>query len=133
MATMKVEILSPDRPICECTASGVMVPGSLGYLTILPDHAALVAELDIGEIRVDGDKQGQRFFVSGGYLEVVDNKLTILADVVESSSEIDRARARKAKDRATERLEKKVIGLDSMRAQAALKRAESRIMIAGSS
>jgi F-type H+-transporting ATPase subunit epsilon len=130
MSELEIEILAPDRPIAEVSAVGVTVPGTLGYLTILPGHTPLVSELDTGELLVQKADESLRYFISGGYVEVANDKLKVLADVVEIPDGIDPGRAEKSRNRALERLEEKAHGLDAMRAQAALKRADSRLNMA---
>ena len=130
MANLKVEILAPDRPVAQVDAIGVTLPGTLGYMTILPDHATMVSELDAGELLVEKSSGELRYFIAGGYVDISDNNLKVLADVIEMSENIDVERAKKAQKRALDRLGLKSSDIDTPRAQRALKRAEGRINLA---
>lgn len=130
MASLNVKLLSPDKTMAEVDAQGVTVPGVLGYMTVLPAHASMVSELDVGKVTIDYGSKSEEYFVAGGYVEVNDDKLIVLADVVETPEAIDIKRAEEAKSRAEKRLGDSDPQVDSSRAQKALKRAEYRITIA---
>lgn len=123
MAELQVSVLSPSRIVAKSTTDYLQVPSVNGYLGIMPGHTAYVTEIGVGELKLGS---GEAFFVSGGYLDVHDDKVTVMVDVAERPSEIDRARAESAQKRALDRLEKKV-EVDIIRAQAALLRAKVRI------
>ena len=130
---LKVNILAPGKTVATVRAKHVQLPGSLGYMGILPGHASLVAELGIGEVKVEGDQLNtpdkvMYFFIAGGYVEVYEDEVTILADVVEKPEEMDIERAKKAQERAHKRLSKEndTENLDIERARLALLRALAR-------
>jgi F-type H+-transporting ATPase subunit epsilon len=126
-----VKIVSPSAKVAETRAKSLIIPGSQGFMTILPDHADMVAELGIGQITLTSENQRpSEFFLSGGFVEVEGNEVTVLADVVEKSSLIDLERAKTSRERALERLNKANGSIDTDRANLSLKRAEVRIMIA---
>ncbi len=129
MAELQVNILTPAKVVLRTTATQVQIPGSLGYMGILPGHTKMVAELGIGDLTVDSNPK-QSFFIAGGFVDVAEDKVTVLVDVAEKPGDIDRDRAEKAKQRAMDRLSQKA-GVDVMRAQASLLRAEARLSIAG--
>jgi F-type H+-transporting ATPase subunit epsilon len=110
------------------------VPGELGYLGVLPGHTAFLTTLGEGELMV---RQGaeQRFFaVFWGYMEVNDDKVTILAEIAESGDKIDRSRAESARDRAEDRLRRtQESDIDFERARAALMRSMIRLQVASKS
>tara|TARA_B100001750_G_scaffold53033_1_gene40242 strand:- start:797 stop:1054 length:258 start_codon:yes stop_codon:yes gene_type:complete len=80
MATMKLEIITPESVIYTGDVESVIAPGSEGELGILPHHASLMTALQSGEIKVTANGQANSYSVSGGFLEVKDNQVTILAD-----------------------------------------------------
>ena len=107
----------------------IVAPGVEGELGILPHHTPLMTTLQPGELRV---KQGGEEFslaVTGGFLEVRPDRVTILADAAERAEEIDIARAEEAKRRAEERLGRPATEEDSVRAEAALRRSLVRIKV----
>ena len=127
----KLSIVSPERILYEQEVSGVVVPGSEGYLGILSHHAPLITALKPGKITItEGDEKQRTAAVSGGFVEVSDNIATILAQSVEFIEEIDLERAKTAYDRAKERLSLKSSEVDVDRATAALRRAMNRMRIA---
>ncbi len=133
MSELSVSILSPAKVVSKTKARQVQAPGALGSLGILPGHTALVSELMQGELIVDSAEGQDRtvYFISGGYLDVAQDDVTVLVDTIEKASEIDAARAEKAKQRALERLEKRGDDVDQARAQASLARAQERLSIVG--
>jgi F-type H+-transporting ATPase subunit epsilon len=131
MAAFLLSILTPDRVVLEQRVVSVIAPGSMGYLGILANHAPLMTDLVPGKLTLrDEAGREQLFAISGGFLEVSENRATILADAVERREEIDLERARRARDRALERLRDTSGRWDVERARAALMRALNRIRIA---
>ena len=125
---MNVELVSPAKSLAKVKASKLLVPGRDGYLGILPGHAALVTELGLGELKLEGPSiQPMHLLVNGGYMEVVNDQVIVLLDAALSKAEIDVPRAEKARERATERLASKDPVVDVLRAQLALARASARI------
>lgn len=125
---LKVDVLTPERALPSMNASRVNAPAVNGYVEILHNHAPYITELDVGVLKVDN----QAFFVAGGYLEVLQNEVKILADIIEKPEDIDSTRAEAARERALKRLRDKLSGdeaipLDMIRAQQALKRAQARL------
>lgn len=130
---LQVNLYSPEKPLAEISADYVHLPGAQGYLGILPGHTALISELGVGELRITGGNAGSShaYFISGGYIEVLDDQVKILVDVVERHDEIDVDRAISAEDRAKKRLEDKAdLAVDIARALAALERAKARRKLA---
>jgi F-type H+-transporting ATPase subunit epsilon len=128
--TFQLEIVTPEKKVVETTAEEVQIPGKNGYLGILPGHAPLITELSVGEITFRENSTEQRLAVAWGFAEVLPNKVTILAETAERPSEIDVERARKAKDRAEQRLASGDIAVDVDRALDALQRAQVRLDVA---
>ena len=128
---MIVEVIAPNKIVTKVEAGRINVPADWGYLTIMPQHAPFITELKIGNLTI-GDISGkpdQKYFISGGFLQVANDRLVVLADIVEKSEEIDRVRAEKALSRAKERLAKAATGeqIDYERANKAFGRAQKRL------
>jgi F-type H+-transporting ATPase subunit epsilon len=100
---IQLKIATPERVIFQEEADQITLPTQEGEITILPNHRALITNLSPGiiELRTDGDSL--EMAVSGGFLEIHNNKLTVLADTAERAEEIDIERAEQAKQRAEER------------------------------
>ena len=110
----------------------VVAPGSEGYFGVLPGHAPFLATLGIGELMYRVGREEYHVAVSGGFAEVRNDKVIVLADSAETPAEIDRARAERARDRAEARLTGRTQEeIDYARANAALARALSRLQVAG--
>jgi len=108
----------------------VVAPSVDGEVGILPNHAPLIAVLQIGELRVKKGADEQSIVVAGGFMEVLDDKVTILADTAERLEEIDLAAAEQARTRAQEALTNKDAGqADLEMAQAAMRLAALRLRV----
>lgn len=133
MKTIKVSVVTPDGPVYESDVEMVSTKAKSGELGILPGHIPLVAPLEIGAVRLKlaGGKQEQ-IAVSGGFLEVRPEQVTVLAQAAEKASDIDVERAQRAKERAEQRLQQaQQEHVDFKRAESALRRAVNRINVAG--
>src|SRR5215831_4758417 len=128
----QLEIVTPERKVVDTAAEEVEIPGKNGYLGVLPGHAPLITELAVGEITFRENSTEQRLAVAWGFAEVLPDKVTILAETAERPSEIDVERARKAKERAEQRLTSGDTSVDVERALDALRRAETRLDVATS-
>jgi len=128
--TMHVEVVTAERELYSGEADAVNAPGSEGRLGILPRHAPLLAFLKAGELRVELQGAEDSIFVSGGFLEVYEDNVTVLADAAEHAEEIDQARAEAARHRAEERLAQAQSDQERSELQGALERAISRLHVA---
>ena len=131
---LTVELVTAERVVrVEQGVDVLVVPGSEGQLAILPHHAALMTTLDPGELVMRRAGQEDAFAVTGGFLEVRNDRVTVLADAAEPFEEIDAARAEAARTRAEERLrlyrEGRAGDVDVARAAAALQRSLMRLRI----
>lgn len=131
--TIQLEIVTPERLVVNDAADYIEIPGKSGYLGVLPGHAPLITELAVGEISYrQASKTTVRLAVAWGFAEVLQNKVTILAETAERAEEIDTARAEAAKKKAEAELQK--AGPEGNKdAQAALQRATTRLDVAGKS
>ena len=128
---LEVEIVTPERILLqEQQVDELNVPGDLGYLGILPGHTAFLTTLGQGELMYrQGTIQGY-LSLFWGYMEVNNDKVTILAEIAEPATAIDRARAESARDRAEDRLHHiEDSEIDFERARAALARAMIRLQV----
>ena len=93
MATIRLEIITAERVVYSDDVEALVAPGTEGDLGILPHHAALMSMLQPGELIVRKDGEETYLAVTGGFLEVMENRISILADAAERSEEIDEERA----------------------------------------
>jgi len=130
VAKLNFDIVTAERAVYSDEVDIVIAPGIEGQLAILPSHAPLITALQPGELITRKGSEEIAMFVAGGFLEVLGNRVTVLADVAERAEEIDIERAEAAKCRAEDRL--RVCGpeIDVARAEAALKRSLMRLRIA---
>ncbi|MEW5762640.1 MAG: F0F1 ATP synthase subunit epsilon [Bacillota bacterium] len=126
----KLAIVTPERLVFSDEVRYVQARGAEGELGILPDHAPLITSLKIGVLRIKKDGKWRKAAVSGGFLEVKNNRVVILAPTCEMAEEIDVERAKRAKERAEERLRARTPDIDIRRAEAALARALARLQAA---
>lgn len=131
MAKLHLEIVTAERRlVTEDDVDEVVAPGTQGTLGILPSHAALVTTLEPGELRVKKGGSETPYVISGGFMEVLDNKVVVLADAAERAEEIDIARAEEARKRAQETLARHEADVDLAMVEAALKRSLARLRVA---
>jgi len=128
--TFQLEIVTPSRLLVKDAAEEAQIPGVSGYLGILPGHAPLISELGVGEITYKASGATHTLSVAWGFVEVLQDKVTILAEAAERPQEIDVERAQKARDRAEQRLKSNDPQVDYTRAEDALQRAETRLNVA---
>lgn len=123
-------VATPAQVVFNEEVRSLIAPGAEGYLEVLTNHAPIIALLKTGKLTVT-DKNMKKWIwaLSGGCLEVLHNKATLLADAAELPSDIDIKRAERALHKAQERLESHDKGLDIARAKQAIERAENRIKI----
>lgn len=123
----RVLVITPEQVVYDRDARFVVVPGTEGELGILPGHAPLITLLKGGLMRIGQDVEESKFVISGGLLEVRDNRVTVLTGAAEHPGEIDLARAQAALKRAERRLAARAPDIDLDRARAALMRAIVRL------
>jgi F-type H+-transporting ATPase subunit epsilon len=128
--TFQLEIVTPEKLVVKEAVDEAQIPGLDGYLGILPGHAPLITELGVGVITYRAGGTTKTLSVAWGFAEVLQDKVTILAETVERPDEIDVARAQQAKERAEQLLKSNDPELDYDRAQDDLRRAETRLKVA---
>lgn len=130
MPTIKLEIVTAERQVFSDDVTAIIAEGTEGQMTVLPKHAPLITMLAPGELIVRKEGDEQYMVISGGFMEVMPEKVIVLADACERSDEIDLERATAAKQRAEDRLKGMTTELDQSRAEAALRRSIARLRVA---
>ena len=126
-----VDIVTPDRVVLSDTAVSLVAPGVEGSFGILPNHAPMLSELQVGELRYRRENGEEvRLAVSGGFLQMFNNQITVLADTAERDDEIDPDRARRSLEKARAELSE-ATEMHRELAQKELARAQNRLRIAG--
>ena len=128
--TMHVEVVTAERELYSGEADVVIAPGSEGELGILPRHAALLTTLKVGQLLIRLGGAEESLFVSGGFLEVSNNSVTVLAETAERAEEIDQARAEAARRSAQEHLQQAQSDVERAELVGALERAVARLRVA---
>ena len=129
---LTLEITTPMRMVVSEEVDEVVAPGIEGYFGVLPGHAPFLTTLGIGVVMYRIGRDEHHLAIAGGFAEVRNDKVIILADSAERPAEIDVARAERAKERAERRLTGREEDIDFARAQAALARALTRLQVARS-
>ena len=124
---MLLEITTAERQVYGEDVDMLIAPGIDGQLGILPRHAPLMTMLQPGELTIRKGGVDSYFAVSGGFMEVLGNRVTILADACEHSEEINEERAQEAMRRAQERIASRPADLQMQEALASLRRAQVRL------
>lgn len=122
-------IVTPERKVADRQVDEVILPGSEGYLGVLPGHAPLLTALKVGEISYRQGGQWHYVAVAWGFVEVLGDRVSVLADVAERAEDIDPARAKQAREQAEEQL-RKGTDVDWERARASLEKAIVRLQVA---
>ncbi len=130
MAPMRLEIITAEREVYADDVDVVVVPGLEGQLGILPHHAPLMTMLQPGELTIRKDGESTYLAVSAGFVEVLGNKVTILADAAERSEAIDEDRALAAMEAAQERLANRDGDIELEQVARAMRRAQVRLDVA---
>jgi F-type H+-transporting ATPase subunit epsilon len=128
-AHIELQIVTPDRLLVREQVDEVQIPGSEGYLGVLPGHTPLLASLAVGEMWYRKGQDRTYLAIAFGFAEVLPDRVTILARLAERAEEIDVERATAARERAEARLSDKT-DLDYERARAALLKAMTRLQVA---
>ena len=129
MKTTVVNIVTPDGPVYDSEVSMVIVKTVTGEMGILPGHIPTVAPLSVSAVRLKKDNNTEVVAVSGGFVEIRPDKVTILTPSAELVENIDMIRAKEAVKRAEQRLQSKQDDIDFKRAELSLKRAMNRINV----
>lgn len=127
---LKLIVVTPERKVVETDTESVEMPGELGYLGILPGHAPLISLLKTGVLKYRDGRGEKTLAISAGFVEVSNDTVSVLADLAEEPSEIDRARAEK--DRAEAEEELKTASRETLEEiRTRLELAQARLAVAG--
>jgi F-type H+-transporting ATPase subunit epsilon len=127
---LKLQIVTPERVLFEEEdVASVTITASLGEMTILPSHAPLMTELRPGPLVFRRGGEEVDVALSGGFLEVREDKVVVLAETAERSDEIDQARAEEARRRAQDQLATREGEVDVALVMVAMERAQARLRV----
>jgi F-type H+-transporting ATPase subunit epsilon len=130
---LELEIVTPEKRVLEEVVDEVVLPGKDGELGILPEHTPLISQLQTGVLTYRKGGERKSVFVSGGFAEVLPGRVSVLTDVSELPSEIDVARAQRARETAEKAISASTQGdsaIDLKNAQLKLQRAIARMELA---
>jgi F-type H+-transporting ATPase subunit epsilon len=130
MATIALEIVTPDRPLVREQVDEVELPGAEGYLGVLPGHTPLLTLLSVGELWYRRGNEKTYLAVAFGFAEVLPDRVTVLAQTAERAEDIDVPRAQAALQRVTARLAQNAPDIDYDRARIAQQKAQTRLDVA---
>lgn len=126
----QLDIVTPVKTVFSGNISSVSAPGVCGGFQVLVNHATLLSQVGIGEMKLlNSENKEVHFATSGGFFEVNNNKVIFLAETTEPKNEIDVKRAQSSLERANKRIKEKV-NIDLARAWASFERAKNRIRVA---
>lgn len=129
MGTLQLEVVTPDKTVVSGEVEMAVCPGIEGEFGVLPKHVSLLSALKIGGLRYRTGGKDEHVFISGGFADVNNDVLTVLAESAELADSIDTARAMAAKERAEKRISSHDEKVDMTRAEAALQRAIVRLQV----
>ena len=127
--TFQFQVVAPDKPALAEEATLVVLPGEMGEFGVMAQHMAFISTLKPGTLRIVKDQSRELYFVSGGFAEVNQKSVIVLAEDYEKAEEIDAEAAQKAKSHAQEQLAEKKEGVDLEPVRHALARAEARLKV----
>ncbi len=127
-ATMQVLVATVEREVYRGEAEFLVAPGVAGELGIMPKHTPLISSLAAGELRITNGDEVDEVFVSGGFIEVQPDMITVLSDSAERAADIDEAAAIEAERKAKEILDSRNDDVDYAKAEAELAMMTSRLM-----
>jgi F-type H+-transporting ATPase subunit epsilon len=129
-AKLTLEIVTPERALVTEQVDEVQLPGSEGYFGVLPGHTPLLATLQVGEMWYRVGQAKHHLAIAFGFVEVLPERVTVLAQIAERAEDIDVQRAEAAKRRAEERVTSRQGSVDFERARIALMKSLIRIQVA---
>lgn len=128
---LQVEIITPEKIVYQKEADELVVPTVNGQITILPNHIPLVTQIAQGELIIKENGKDFLFGVTGGFLEVSNNKVSLLADYAIESDSVNETKAKEAKERAEKLMKEKLSERDMAQAEMDLRRSIIELKVAG--
>jgi len=129
-SSLHLEIVTPEQRLVSEIVDEAVLPGSQGSLGVLPGHTPLLTNLGIGWLMYRRGDLRRYLAIAWGFVEILPDRISVLAEIAERAETIDRERARRARERALERLRSRDPGTDFARAQIALQKAVIRVQVA---
>ena len=127
---LTLELVTPDRAVVRVEVSEVQLPGSEGYLGVLPGHTPFLTTLAVGELWFLQGGEKHYVSVAHGFAEVLPDRVTVLAQIAERAEDVDVERAQKSQRRAEDRMSKGAVDTDIERARISLSKALVRLQVA---
>jgi len=127
---MQLDIITPIKSVLSEEVDQITLSTESGEITILPNHVPLLTKVKPGELTIKKGNKPSFFAITGGFLEMKENKITILADYAIRAEDIEVAKAKEAQERAEKAMKEKVSGRDFAQAEAQLTRAMLELHIA---
>ena len=127
---LNLEVLTPERKVISVQVEEITIPGIDGELGVLPNHTPMISQLQTGVLTYRQGGEKRSLHVSGGFVEVLPDQVSVLSDVAERPEEIDPERARRARERAEKRLASNGDDVDFRREELRLQRAMIRLQLA---
>lgn len=127
---LQLEIITPLKSVLKEEVDQITLPTETGEITILPNHVDLVSKIKTGEMIIKRNSKPTFFAITGGFLEVSNNNVTILADYAVRAEDIEIAKAKEAQERAKEKLRQKVSGREFAQAESDLRKSLAELHVA---
>lgn len=128
--TLQLEIITPLKSILKEEVDEIIIPTESGEITILPNHVDLVTKIKTGEMTIKRGSKQTFFAITGGFLEISNNNVSILADYAVRAEDIEVARAKEAQERAKEKMRQKVSGREFAQAESDLRKSLAELHVA---
>lgn len=127
---LQLEIITPSKVVLKEQIDQITLPTETGEITILPNHVPLITKIITGEMIIKKNQKSSFFAITGGFLEISNNNITILADYAVRAENIEVAKAKEAQERAQHVMKQKVSGRDFVIAEADLRRSLLELKVA---
>ncbi|MDO8460831.1 MAG: F0F1 ATP synthase subunit epsilon [bacterium] len=128
--TFYLEIITPEKVVFKDDVDELIVPTTTGEVGIMPNHVSLLTQISLGELIIRQGQKEHALAISGGFLDVANNQVTILADYAIRSEDIEIAKVEEAQKRAQKAMEEKVSERDFAEAEASLRRSLLELKVA---